>query len=103
MDIIKKFVKLETGADIRVVNDADNNPCYLGKEIAKLIGIRKLDSAMHGFMEEQIMIDDELFITEDGVYNLFFKYDKPVCKLFQKWTFKVIQSIEKTGKYDENS
>ena len=100
MDIISTFVKLETGVDINVTKDVDNTRCYLGKDIAKIICIRKLDTAMRDFMEEQIIIDDELFITNHGVYKLFFKYDKPICKIFRKWVLKVLKNIRNTGEYE---
>ena len=38
----------------------------------------------------------ELFITEEAVYNLSFRSNKPEAKLFTKWVSKVLKQIMDT-------
>lgn len=41
----------------------------------------------------------ELFITEEAVYNLSFRSNKPEAKLFTKWVSKVLKQIRINGYY----
>ncbi len=41
----------------------------------------------------------EIFITEEGVYNLAFRSNKPEAKIFTKWVSKVLREIRINGFY----
>lgn len=41
----------------------------------------------------------EIFITEEAVYNLSFRSNKPEAKLFTKWVSKVLKQIRINGYY----
>lgn len=44
----------------------------------------------------------EIFITEEAVYNLSFRSNKPEAKLFTKWVSKVLKQIRINGYYVAN-
>ena len=42
---------------------------------------------------------DKWYLTEFGVYNFLGRTQAPKAKEFQRWTYKVLQEIRKTGSY----
>lgn len=49
--------------------------------------------------KETLYNTGEIFITEEAVYNLSFRSNKPEAKLFAKWVSKVLKQIRISGRY----
>lgn len=96
------------GYDMNVFGDLDN-PLFLGREVADILGYRTASDAL------RVLDDDEKLlrtlcvsgqdrsvnlITESGLYTLVLGSKKPEAKEFKKWvTSEVLPSIRKHGAY----
>ena len=116
MNELKVFQNEEFG-EVRslVIN---NEPWFVGKDVAKALGYENPSKAIRDHVEEEDKkvgvqnvtpyISDYLgrkqyptFINESGVYSLIFGSKLPTAKKFKHWvTSEVLPTLRKTGKYE---
>lgn len=116
MNELKVFQNEEFG-EVRslVIN---NEPWFVGKDVAKALGYENPSKAIRDHVEEEDKkvgvqnvtpyISDNLgrkqyptFISESGVYSLIFGSKLPSAKKFKHWvTSEVLPTLRKTGKYE---
>ncbi len=90
--------------------EINNEPYFVGKDIAEILGYERADNAIRNHVDE----DDKLMhqisalgqsrnmtiINESGLYSLIMASKLPNAKKFKRWvTSEVLPSIRKTGGY----
>lgn len=96
--------------EVRAVT-IDNEPWFVGKDVAKVLGYAKPENALATHVDEDDSlkqgITDSLgrtqnttIINESGLYSLVLSSKLPTAKAFRRWiTSEVIPSIRKNGMY----
>lgn len=109
MNELKIFENSEFG-QVRTVT-IDNEPWFVGKDVAEALGYVKARNAIASHVEEEdkrdAPIQDDLggtqsmtIINESGLYALIFGSKLESAKRFKHWvTSEVLPSIRKTGQY----
>lgn len=87
----------------------DNEPYFVGKDIASILGYSNPPKAIRDHVDEEDKTVNEMFtvngtqailINESGLYSLIFSSKLPAAKPFKHWiTSEVIPSIRKHGAY----
>lgn len=110
LDILKHFIFDKTEHNVRILW-VDGKPLFNANDIAKVMGIKKIRNTLLNFDTDEKMtlpmgtlggIQEMLFLTDLGMYRLLFTSRKPIAKPFRKWTARVLQEIQNTGKYEKN-
>lgn len=106
---LKVFKNAEFGA-VRVV-EIDNEPWFVGKDVAETLGYAKARNAIATHVDEddkrEAPIQGDLggtqnmtIINESGLYSLILRSKLESAKRFKKWvTSEVLPSIRQTGGY----
>jgi prophage antirepressor-like protein len=77
-------------------------PLFKASDIGNLLGIKKIRTTLENFDEECKVLmgahsmgglQEQLFLTEDGLYELLFISRKPIAKEFKKWVRHIIKDI----------
>lgn len=91
-----------------------NEPWFVGKDIATVLGYRDVSSAILSHVDEEDRVNSKTqgcfavelgqrgswLINESGLYSLILSSKLPNAKKFKRWvTSKVLPSIRKTGGY----
>lgn len=94
---------------IRVFGDI-NNLYFVAKDVCTVLGIGNVSHAMKKIPEKWKGItksdinskgQEQLFLTEPGLYRLIMRSNKPNAVKFQEWVCEeVLPSIRKTGMYN---
>ena len=104
--LIKQF----NGLNIQVYGTYEEQ-LFKAKDIGDLLGIKNIKDTING-MDDQCKILkkapvgntdrclEQLFLTEDGLYELLFISRKPIAKQFKVWVRNIIKEIRLKGKYD---
>lgn len=71
----------------------------IDKEYKKLFTCSNVHSLHIRSFNEELPNRGEIFITEEAVYNLAFRSNKPEAKLFTKWVSQVLKQIRINGYY----
>lgn len=110
--MIQVFENSEFGKVRTVV--IDNEPWFVGKDVAVALGFAKPlnaiaahvdedDSLKQGLIDSIGRMQDTIFINESGVYSMVFGSKIESAKRFKRWvTSEVLPSIRKTGGYVAN-
>ncbi|HDX9500160.1 TPA: phage antirepressor KilAC domain-containing protein [Bacillus thuringiensis] len=99
------------GQEFKIYGD-NENPLFLAKDVAIWIE----HSAVH-MMMKQVDEDEKVrnivstlggnqemwFVTEDGLYEILMKSNKPIAKAFRKEVKQILKTIRKTGGYVNNT
>lgn len=108
MNEVKVFENTELGK-VRVVT-IDNEPWFVGKDVAEILGYKDTSDAI----KKHVDIEDKLtrqftdsgqgrrmyVINESGLYSLILSSHLESAKQFKRWvTSEVLPSIRKTGGY----
>ena len=111
MDLLNTFVFNESKHEVRLVKTGENNDetLFRASDIGKVLGIGNVRESIKNFDQTERCISptdtafgvkDVTFLTEEGVYRLVMRSNKPIARPFQKWVFHVIREIRKNGKYE---
>lgn len=111
MNNIKIYENIEFGK-IRV-EEIDNEPWFVGKDIAEILGYSDTNQAIRNHVDEEDKLirnfngsgqnRNMIIINESGLYSLILSSKLPTAKKFKKWiTSEVIPSIRKNGGYIAN-
>ncbi len=71
----------------------------IDKEYKKIFTCSNVGETYIRNFKEKIPNRGENFITEEAVYNMSFRSNKPEAKLFTKWVSKVLKDIRINGYY----
>lgn len=110
MNDLKIFSNPSFG-EVRTFTDSNNEPWFVGKDVAIILGYAKPQNAIAAHVDEddalkQGIIDnlgreqETTLINESGLYSLILSSKLPNAKQFKKWvTSEVLPSIRKHGAY----
>lgn len=100
---------------VREFNDLDiiiygtyENPLFKAKDIGDLLDIKKIRKTLNNIDDEDKILkvapsggglQEQYFITENGLYELIFISKVPLAKHFKKWVKNVLKEIRLTGEY----
>lgn len=108
MDILKVFSLCDATHPINI-QGTHEEPLFQANQIGKILGLKNINANLQYFDENQKVIKDfytlggiqkVTFLTEDGLYRLINRSNKPIAKNFQNWVSKVIKEIRLTGRYE---
>lgn len=89
----------------------DNEPYFVGKDVAEVLGYERPTKAIHDHVDEEdkdvVPIQDSIgrnqntpIINESGLYSLILSSRLPQAKEFKRWvTSEVLPTIRKHGMY----
>lgn len=97
------------GNDVRVMKDANDEPWFVAKDVADILGYRsasdmtrRIDDDEKGYAKTRTLggVQEIVIINESGLYNCVFGSSKDEAKAFRRWvTSEVVPSIRKHGAY----
>ena len=102
--LIKRFNEL----DITVYGTVEK-PLFKAKDIGDLLGIEKIRTTLENIdAEDKVLmvgpskggLQEQYFLTEEGLYEVLFISRKPLAKQFKKWVKNILKEIRITGKYE---
>ena len=108
MDIIKTFILDNTEHKVNIIWQ-DDTPLFQANQIAQIIDIKNIRDSVKNFDEDEKCLEkiytpggDQIttFLTEQGVYRLLMRSNKPIARPFQKWLINILVSIREKGKYE---
>jgi prophage antirepressor-like protein len=108
MDIIQTFHSNGFTKQITILGTIDE-PLFKATDIAELLEINHIRKTLTEFDETEKVITKvntqggeqmATFLTENGLYRLLYKSNKPVAKCFRSWVKEVLREIRKTGRYE---
>jgi prophage antirepressor-like protein len=85
------------------------NPLFKAKDIGDVLGIEKIRKTIENLDENCKVLQvgpsggglqNQWFLTEDGLYEVLFISRKPIAKQFKRWVRNVIKEIRLKGHYD---
>ena len=99
--------KNEEFGEIRSL-EINNEPYFVGKEIATVLGYERTDNAIRQHVDEEDKLMHQIsasgqnrnmtLINESGLYSLIMSSKLPNAKKFKRWvTSEVLPAIRKTG------
>lgn len=97
-------------ASIRTMTDENDEPWFVGRDIAEALGYKNLADALSKHVDDEDKgvakcdtlggSQNVIIINESGMYSLIFGSKLEIAKKFKRWvTCEVLPSIRKTGKY----
>lgn len=109
---IKVFENTEFGS-VRTI-EVNNEPYFVGKEIAEILGYSNTRDALSKHVDEEDKATVAIYdgsqnrnvtaINESGLYSLILSSKLPTAKKFKHWvTSEVLPAIRKTGGYQMTS
>jgi prophage antirepressor-like protein len=84
-------------------------PLFKAKDIGELLGIEKIRKTIENLDASCKVLKDaptggglqeQWFLTEDGLYEVLFISRKPIAEQFRVWVRNIIKEIRLKGKYD---
>jgi prophage antirepressor-like protein len=104
-----QLFNFEQEVKVSVITDKNNNPWWVAKEVADILGFRDAHNAIRGLDTDEkdthIMstpggMQECRIVNEPGLYTMILKSRKPAAKKFKRWvTHEVIPTIRKSGGY----
>lgn len=108
MDILKAF-KLDK-KEIQInIQGTDEDPLFQANQIGELLDMCNIRATIIDFDNDEKVVKpvDTLggkqkttFLTEQGLYRLLGRSQKPIARTFQKWVCQVVKEIRRNGKYE---
>lgn len=97
------------GQEVRAVT-IDNEPYFVGKDIADILGYQRADNAIRNHVDEEDKLTHRFsasgqnrnmtIINESGLYSLILSSKLPQAKEFKRWvTSEVLPTIRKHGMF----
>ena len=104
-----EIFKNEQFGEVRV-SIIDNEPWFVGKDIAEVLGYKDTDYAIRTHVDEEDKLirgftgsgqnRNMIVINESGLYSLVLRSKLPEAKKFKRWvTSEVLPSIRKNGMF----
>ncbi|MGL5715037.1 MAG: BRO-N domain-containing protein [Paraclostridium sp.] len=96
-DIAEELGIIQINSILRNI-DTEYKKKFKEKDISKVH--EKHNSKLYNrSFKESLYNTGEVFISEEAVYNLSFRSNKPEAKLFTKWVSKVLKELRISGRY----
>jgi len=101
-------VKEFNGLNIQVYGTYEE-PLFKSKDIGELLGIEKIRKTIENLDASCKVLrgaptggglQEQWFLTEDGLYEVLFISRKPIAKQFRVWVRNIIKEIRLNGKYE---
>ena len=99
------------GKEFRIYGTFEN-PLFLAKDVANWIEHSNPSKMLSSIDEEEKttltisyngnMTTNQLFLTEDGLYEVLMQSRKPIAKEFKKKVKEILKSVRKNGAYMTN-
>ena len=98
------------GVDFKIYGSCEE-PLFLAKDVANWIGHSDTSTMVRNIDEDEKVtnnvctlggIQNALFLTEDGLYEVLMQSRKPIAKEFKKKVKEILKDIRKTGGYVGN-
>lgn len=102
--LIKQFGDLDFE-----IHGTQEDPLFKAADIGRLLGINQIRKTIQNLDSEYKVlragdtikgIQDQWFLTEQGLYKVLFISRKNIAIEFQKWVFNVVKEIRSTGKFE---
>ncbi|HEL2254779.1 TPA: phage antirepressor KilAC domain-containing protein [Streptococcus suis] len=104
-----QIFKNEKFGQVQLV-EINNEPWFVGKEIAEILGYERADNAIRNHVDEEDKLMHQIsasgqgrnmiIINESGLYSLILKSKLPQAKQFKRWvTSEVLPAIRQHGMY----
>ena len=102
------LIKLFNDLNITIYGTYEE-PLFKAKDIGELLGIEKIRKTIENLDASCKVLKDaptggglqeQWFLTEDGLYEVLFISRKPIAKQFRVWVRNIIKEIRLKGKYD---
>lgn len=86
-------------------------PLFKAKDIGDLLGITQIRKTIQNLDDNFKLLQagntnsglqEQYFLTIDGLYEVLFISRKPIAKEFRSWVRKILEEIRKTGEYKSN-
>ena len=107
MDILKSF-KLINKDYIINIEGTINEPLFQANQIANILDIKNIHDNIKDYDEDEKTIipiktkgglQKIVYLTENGLYRLINRSNKPSARPFQKWVSSVIKELRINGEY----
>ena len=96
--------------EIRTIRDTNNNPWFVGKDVATILGYKDPKRGIYDHVDDEDKRGCEIntpggrqpltVINESGLYSLILSSKLPQAKAFKRWvTSEVLPAIRKDGGY----
>ena len=108
MDILKALVPEGIEHNIGTV-DTEDGLVFSAADLGKVLGMSDIAAIIADFDDDEKHVKtidagdeirEDVFLTEDGVFQLLMSSGQPNAKFFQKWVSNVIKSVNDTGSYE---
>lgn len=108
MDLVRTFQADTVTKSVTILGTREE-PLFKASDIADILGINNVRAVTADWdsSEKHVTAIDTLggkqsvtFLTEDGLYRLIFRSNKPIAERFRKWVVSVMKEIRLTGKYE---
>lgn len=99
--LIKQFEKF----NIEIYGTFDE-PLFKAKDIGDMLGITKIRTTIDNLDDKYKVLkgahtvgglQEQWFLTEDGLYKILMRSRKPIAEKFQDWVFNIIKEIRKNS------
>lgn len=95
MDIVKTFNIFDKEMHINI-NGTLDEPLFQANQIGDILNISNIFEIINDFEEDERKIyNNNLFITEIGLYRLMGMSKSSFARIFQKWVINVIKDLRK--------
>nr|DAY95269.1 MAG TPA: BRO family protein [Caudoviricetes sp.] len=95
------FSANDVGEELGISNIRDTLR-NIDREFKKMFNSSNVGKSYIRNFKEQLPNRGENFVSEEAVYNMSFRSNKPEAKLFTKWVSKVLKQIRINGYYIAN-
>ena len=108
MEIVKAFNTNSLHTEITIKGTL-NDPLFRASDIGAILEISNIRTSINEFNETEKVVhamsthggtQHVTFLTEKGLYKVFFKSRKPIAEKFQNWVYEVIKELRINGIYD---
>lgn len=108
MDIIDTFLLSGSEHTVRMLK-VNDHILFRADDVGAVLKMKNIRSSLASFERNEIDVHtvDTLggpqtvtFLTKKGVYRLLFQSRRPEAKPFREWLLNVVETIERTGRYD---
>lgn len=95
MDIVKTFNILDKEMHINI-NGSLNEPLFQINQIGDILNISNIFEIVNDFEEDEKKIyNNNIFLTELGLYRLMGMSKSSIVRIFQKWVINIIKDLRK--------
>ena len=108
MEIVTAFNTNTLNVQIQILGTCEE-PLFRASDIGLVLNVVQIRNSIKDFNTTEKVVrtvqtpggpQEITFLTEKGLYNVLFRSNKPIAKIFKNWVCDVIKEIRLTGKYE---